>query len=58
MASMPNDHPLSRNHVTLQASLAKVLFLAEVRIRPGFPLESNAGVRRNLRKGEQLYNQV
>ena len=39
--------------VTHQASLAKVLFLANLRIRPGFSPESNAGVRQNLRKGEE-----
>jgi hypothetical protein len=42
--------------VNAQASLAKVLFLANLQIRPGFWLESNARVRQNLRKGEQLRN--
>lgn len=39
--------------VTNQASLAKVLFLANLRIRPSHSLESNASVRQNLRKGEE-----
>jgi len=40
--------------LTAQASLAKVIFLAELWIKPGFLLESNAGMRQNLRKGEHL----
>jgi hypothetical protein len=40
--------------VTAQTSLAKVMFLAELRIKSSFSLEKNARVRQNLRKGEQL----
>jgi hypothetical protein len=58
LARMPNDRTLQRNDITPQANLAKDLFLAELRMKPGISLERNAGVRQNLRKGEQLRNQV
>jgi len=44
----------SKIRVTAQTSLAKVMFLAELRIKTDFSLESNARMRQNLRKGEQL----
>jgi hypothetical protein len=57
MARMPNERPLPRNDVTPQVSLAKDLFLAGLQITPAYSLESHAGVRQNLRKGEQYHNQ-
>jgi hypothetical protein len=51
-------YDLFLRNVTDQASLAKVLFLADLRIKPSFSLKRNARVRQNLRKGEHWPGQV
>ena len=44
---------LEYSAVKVRASLAKVVFLAGLRSKPGLLFDSNAKLRQNLRKGKQ-----